>query len=353
VRPGPHICFRADADPRLGAGHVMRCLALAQALRQRGAVSSLITRSLSASLASAWTELGAAVHRIGDEAEDAAATAQVLDVRRCDAIVVDHYGLDATWERSVKRRGQVLMAIDDLADRPHDVDLLLDQNLGRLREHYDRWVPPTAARMIGPDFALLRPDFPRLRPASLARRSSARMGRLLITMGGSDPQQATQRVLQALPGCALPHDACICVVLGALASTRPQVERALQRLAWCTELRQDVPDMAQLMAESDLAIGAAGSSVWERCSLGLPSMILVLADNQREAAAALEASGAATVLSSLPALGVELPARIAALSGEPDRLRRMSASAARLCDGLGADRVAAALLQRCAGAGDT
>jgi UDP-2,4-diacetamido-2,4,6-trideoxy-beta-L-altropyranose hydrolase len=326
----------------------MRCLALAEALRSHDSAITLITRSLSPSLAELWQALGAQVHAFGDVQDDAAATAQAVGAAGCDAIVVDHYSMDVTWERALRPACRVLMAIDDLAGRTHAVDLLLDQNLGRRSTDYDPLLPPETQRLIGPDFALLRSDFSRLRATSLARRAEGRLGRVLVSMGGSDPDQATARVLHALSACALPADAHITVVLGALAPTRQQVESAAGRLPWPAEVKFDVRDMARLMAESDLAIGAAGSSAWERCCLGLPALMLVLAENQREAATALQTAGAAALLPSMASLAKDLPRCVGTLAREPERLCRMSACAAQVIDGRGAQRVAEAILRKCA-----
>ena len=239
-------------------------------------------------------------------------------------------------------------AIDDLADRPHDVGLLLDQNLGRQARDYASLLPPHARRLIGPAHALLRAEFAAARDASLARRADRAMQsrgwqHLLVSLGGADPQQASLRVLQALSVCPLPADAAITVVLGALADSRQAAQALLPTLPCTTRLLVDVADMAPLLAEADLAIGAAGGSAWERCCLGLPSALLVLADNQRPGTQALVGAGAALSLGGVADLPATLPAVLRQLAA-PGVLPAMATAAAAVTDGQGAGRVADALL---------
>lgn len=340
------VAVRADAGPVIGSGHVMRGLTLAAALRDRGATVCFLCADGTGHLGDRIQGAGFGLQRLPAglaEADDAAATQAALraafGAAGCDLLVVDHYGLGVAWESMLRPACRSIAAIDDLADRPHDVDLLLDQNLGRQALEYSRLLPPHARRLIGPAFALLRPEFAAARSASLARRAGiGRWRHLLVSLGGGDPQQATLQVVHALARCALPADASVTVVLGALAASRDAVAAALPALPCATRLLVDVTDMAALLAEADLAIGAAGGSAWERCCLGLPSLLLVLASNQRPGTQALAAAGAA-----LPLAGVDdLPAALDHLAA-PGRLAAMSAAAAAVTDGLGAARVAEAL----------
>ncbi len=347
------VALRADAGPVVGSGHVMRGLTLAAALRQRGAEVCFVCadgpghlgeRIRNAGFGLQWVPAGLA------EADDAVATLAVLHRAfgqtgepACDLLLVDHYGLGIAWESMLRPAGRHLAAIDDLADRAHDVDLLLDQNLGRQARDYARLLPPHTRRLIGPGHALLRPEFAAARPASLARRASVPHWRhLLISLGGADPQQATVQVLRALAGAALPADARVTVVLGALAATREAVAALLPTLPCRTQLLVDVADMASLLANADLAIGAAGGSAWERCCLGLPSALLVLADNQRPGTQALVAAGAALALGEVSDLPITLPQALRQLA-EPGRLPALSRAASAITDGQGAARVADAL----------
>jgi UDP-2,4-diacetamido-2,4,6-trideoxy-beta-L-altropyranose hydrolase len=357
---GMRVALRADADAAIGSGHVMRGLTLAAALRARGAAVTFICadgpghlggRIEAAGFGTAWIAAG-----LG-ESDDAAATQAALQPALgpnghsgCDLLLVDHYRLGIAWETALRPACRHLAALDDLADRAHDVDLLLDQNLGRRASDYARLLPPHTRRLIGPAHALLRPEFAAARTASLARRAGvARWRHLLVSLGGADPQQATLRVLQALKassGCSLPADATVTVVLGALAATHAAVAALLPTLPCATRLLVDVADMAALLAEADLAIGAAGGSAWERCCLGLPSALLVLADNQRPGTQALVDAGAALALGEVGDLPGTLPLALQQLAGlaGTGQLQAMSEAAAAITDGLGAARVADALL---------
>lgn len=345
---GVRVALRADAGPVIGSGHVMRGLTLAAALRAHGAAVTFVCGDSPGHLGDRIAAAGFGVALIAaglPETADAQATQAALQrAGGCDLLLVDHYGLGVAWETTLRPTARCLAAIDDLADRAHDVDLLLDQNLGRLPRDYARLLPPHTRRLIGPAHALLRPEFAAARPASLARRTTVTHWRhLLISLGGADPQQATVQVLRALAGCPLPAHATITVVLGALATTRDAVAALLPTLPCATRLLVDVADMARLLAEADVAIGAAGGSAWERCCLGLPGALLVLADNQRPGTQALVAAGAALALGAVDDLHTTLPQALEQLA-EPGRLQAMSAAAAAITDGQGAERVAAALL---------
>lgn len=361
------VAFRADASLDIGSGHVMRCLTLADALRQQGMSCQFVCRTHPGHLIDGIRRRGHAVLALpnaspargrvngaGNPAhaawlgaawqDDAAQTNAALATDPPDWLVVDHYALDHRWESSMRRPGRRLMAIDDLADRVHDCELLLDQNLGRVVQDYRGKVPPACNVLAGPSYALLRPEFAMLRPASLARRAEPRLRHLLITMGGVDRDDTTSLVLDALATSSLPADTHVTVVMGARAPWINHVRERASALPWRCEVEVDVDDMAGLMARCDLAIGAAGSSAWERCCLGLPTLMMVLADNQRAAAAHLERAGAAIALPSSTDLATELRRTVDAMVKDPGALVTVSRSAAAIADGLGAQRVLAAML---------
>lgn len=354
---GWRVAIRADAGVDLGSGHVMRCLALAAVLRQRGAQVHFVCRGGLGQLGGRITADGHGLSLLGDTlapAQDAqqtrAALAEAWRGAGCTLLLVDHYRLGATWERALRPACQHLAAIDDLADRAHDVDLLVDQNLGRAAPDYAALLPPAAVRLIGPRFALLRPEFAAARAASLARRTASLAHcnttgwrQLLVSLGGADPQQGTLRCLQALADCRLPPDAVVTVVLGALADTRPTIEALLPDLPFATRLLTNVSDMTGPLAGADIAIGAAGGSAWERCCLGLPSLLLVLADNQQPGTQALVAAGAALPLGLVADLPSGLCRALQTLA-DPLRLQAMASAAAGITDGQGTARVADALL---------
>lgn len=365
-----NIAIRTDASLKIGTGHVMRCLTLADALqaagaqchficrehpgnlieqiRQRGfpvsvlpaATKALITNDLAIEAQSnyaAW--LGA------DWGTDATQTKIGIGETAVDWLIVDHYALDARWEQALRPLCRKLMVIDDLANRPHDCDLLLDQNLGRGVGDYSQFVPEGCTVLAGPHYALLRPEFAALRDETLRRRATPQLKHLLITMGGVDQTDATGKVLEALQVCPVPAYLRITVVMGPHAPWLERVQLLAKLMPQPTEVKVNVNNMAQLMADSDLAIGAAGSTSWERCCLGLPSIIGVQAANQQLIANALELSGAAKAFSINE--GVK-PIRelIAKVFSDNRSLQKMSASASAIADGNGVGRVAAQLKAR-------
>jgi UDP-2,4-diacetamido-2,4,6-trideoxy-beta-L-altropyranose hydrolase len=272
------------------------------------------------------------------EIRDAEATCAILDRSPSALVVVDSYSLGECWESAIRAGARRIVAIDDLADRSHACDLLIDQNLGRRAAHYAHLIPAGCRALIGPDYALVRPEFGALRDFSLRRRKGAGLRQLFIALGGVDQSNATGQVLAALRHSALPPECRIVVALGKNAPWVESVRDQMKGLSWATELIVGAPGLAEIMASSDLAIGAAGGSAWERCCLGLPTLIIVLAENQRLGAGALAAAHAGHYLGEPAALAQALP-RALELACRPDRLADMSLAASRLVDGLGAGRV--------------
>lgn len=362
------IVFRTDAALHIGTGHVMRCLTLAGALAAQGANCRFICREHPGNLLElirqrGFEAIGLPVmfeQRVEGESIEAsqpvhaawAGADWATDARQCldaigdvstDWIVVDHYALDARWEKAVRPACKELMVIDDLADRSHECDLLLDQNLGRELLDYSALVPDACSALVGPRYALLRADFAALRDYSLARRKSPMLRSILITMGGVDQHDATGEVLDALKTCPLPTECRITVVMGPHAPWLARVREIAEQMPWPTSVVVNVSDMAQLMADSDLAIGAAGSTSWERCCLGLPTLMVVLAENQREAASYLERAQAVRTLELGSSLKSRLRSQIEAVLDGNTLLVNMIKQASGITDGQGARRVVAHL----------
>lgn len=363
------IVFRADASLQIGSGHVMRCLTLATALREHGVVCHFICREHPGDLINQIRDLGFAVTALVtgsldlqavekngeslpahaawlgvDWQTDAEATRDVLQPLSPDWLVVDHYALDRAWEQALRPHCAQLMVIDDLADRPHDCDLLLDQNLGRAMADYAKLVPATSKVLTGTRYALLRPEFAALRDYSLRRRHPPKLQQLLINMGGVDQADATGQVLETLRQCPLPQDCHITVVMGLNAPWLATVLTLAADLPWPCEVKVNVNDMAQLMADSDLAIGAAGGTSWERCVLGLPTLIVVVAANQKPGAMALTEAHAAVLLNDAdPYNATVLSMQLETLDGL--KLARLSKAASDLVDGSGTRRVVASMLR--------
>lgn len=362
------VVFRVDASLTMGTGHVMRCLTLAEALATEGVECHFLCREHPGHLIEAIRSRGFQVDTLPMSPESMApeevsplAHAAWLgaswqdDAQQCregidrlapDWLVVDHYALDQRWEQRVLPQDCRLLVIDDLADRAHGADLLLDQNLGRQADDYAGLVPDHCTRLIGPRYALLRPEFARLRETSLARRTTRRLERLLISMGGIDKDNATGAVLSALRDCSLPKGCRISVVMGGNAPWLAQVKDQAVSMPWPTEVVVDVSDMAERMAQADLAIGAAGSTSWERCCLGLPTLLVVLADNQWSGAKALAAAGAAGLVGDIAAVPARLPQLIQEIA-IPETLQQSVQAASAITAGEGRHRVREAMTVSC------
>jgi UDP-2,4-diacetamido-2,4,6-trideoxy-beta-L-altropyranose hydrolase len=365
------VVFRTDASLQIGTGHVMRCLTLADELKAAGAQCHFICREHPGNLIAQIQHSGFSVSVLpvatkslirddlayqarlnydgwlgADWATDAAQTKVCVGDTAADWLIVDHYALDLRWEQTLRPICRRLMVIDDLADRSHDCDLLLDQNLGREVGSYRQLVNENCTILVGPHYALLRPEFSAHRLQSLERRAHMpHLQHLLITMGGTDKDNSTGRVLEALKACKLPAGLNITVVMGLQAPWLAQVQGQAADLNWPTQVLVGVSNMAQLIAASDLAIGAAGITAWERCCLGLPSIILVLADNQQMGACALQDAGAAVVVNMNQNIPDELCEWLLAVA-TVTALTKMSNAAAAVTDGEGCVRVAAQMMER-------
>lgn len=358
--------FRVDASLQIGAGHLMRCLTLANALSLRGAQCLFVTRQHPGNLNALIVRAGHALHSFSQPItieppagpgrkmyqawlgvsveQDAEETAAIAERFAPNWIVEDHYALDDAWESCLSSPGRKLMAIDDLADRPHMCEILLDQTFGRQPGEYDLLVPPETRLFCGAEYALLRPEFSQWREHSLSRRDIPILKRVLISLGGMDQDNVTCEVLRALRSCPLPEECEIVIVVGETAPWREAVKTLAATLPWQTEVHVGVTEMAALMASCDLAIGAAGSSTWERCSLGLPSIMLVVADNQLNAAKILSQTGAVAGLLRAE-LDVALAPLIARCVKEPSWLKVMSERSRLITDGNGVERVVDYLME--------
>ena len=322
----------------------MRCAALAMALRsagwRTGVASRLGTTSTVPALACA---VGDCVELVGDPSREAAEMEAVWP-DGVDLLVVDHYGHSADFERMCRPWARRILAIDDLADRPHDCDMLLDQNLGRERHHYASLVPEDCQLLLGPKYGLLRPQFCASRAVALVRRRLSRTPtRVLVCFGSTDPQNATQDALCAIEESGL--DLTVDVVLGAESAHSASVRTKAAAASIPVTVHTDVTDMAGLMIDADVAIGAAGVSSWERCCCGLPALVLTLADNQNDVAEGLAQAGAAMHLGGHSRDTRErIVKALVDLHGAPRNLREMADNASRICDGRGVQRTQIALL---------
>lgn len=302
-----NVVFRVDASTRMGIGHFMRCMTLAEGLRTRGVRVQFVCREHAGNLIALLWEKDLPVtslenvtiddHASGEnhaswlavtQEEDAKQTIDAIAGGHPDWLIVDHYALDIEWERRLRPYSRRIMVIDDLANRPHDCDMLLDQNYsedgGR---RYQGLVPTTCKLLIGPHYALLRPEYADYR--KMLHPRSGRIEKVFVFLGGSDPQNMTGLALEAL-SCVELRQLDVDVVIGANNPYRTSIEDQARRRPHTT-LHGPLPHLADLMRQADLAIGAGGTTTWERMALGLPSLVITIADNQIPIAASLDTLG--------------------------------------------------------------
>ncbi len=351
--------FRVDASVAIGTGHVMRCRTLAKILKNAGAEIQFITRAHPGHLGDRLARDGFAVSLLSQprgseikegsyaawlgvsQQDDAIQTIYALGKQACDWLIVDHYGLDQIWERQVRSHAHKLMVIDDLANRKHVCDVLLDQNYAlAAEERYRPWVPAHCQMLIGPSYALLRPEYARYRETMPPCNEN--ITRVLVFMGGGNNANITSKVLAALSADDLAHLEVDVVIGGNFSHKKDIMEQVNARPN--TQIHGPRPHLADLMSKADLAIGGGGATTWERLCIGLPSLVISINENQVPACKALASSGLIHYLGDahdLDAAAIEL-ALVKVLT-EPTRLRDLAVSNKVLVDGQGASRVAEAL----------
>lgn len=377
------VAFRVDGSATIGTGHIMRCRTLADALALRGISSVFLCRRLPAPLANLLAQSGHEIRALPaeelpapeptnpygtwlgtTEKHDAQCTVEALrkaNGHRLLAIIVDHYGLQAEWEQQVSARLAVpILAIDDLS-RPHRATAVLDTTFGKSDSDYIGQVPADCRLMVGAQFALLRPDFMRARKAALQRRTDRHTAGLpaqdiLISMGGSDPEDLTGLIIDALLPVADSFDLRLHALIGPAYPHAQRLDTQSAQAGFRLSIHRNVTDMATLLSRMDLCIGASGSSSWERCCLGLPTINLTIADNQRTIAAMLVRAGAAVDGGQVSRIGADASWTIAGLAPtawaqryvapivtDASRLSAISTRAAEIVDGFGTLRVVAGL----------
>ena len=353
-----NIVFRTDASITIGTGHVMRCLTLADAFKDGEARCHFICRDHQGNLAGLIKEKGysctllplptgfsksrnsqelAHAEWLGASQEDDAESCKsIIRDLQPSWVIVDHYGINETWEGPIAELGPRIFVIDDLADRDHNCDVLLDQTLGRTVKDYESLVPPRAEVLCGAKYALLRPEFAEWRQFSLKSRKNGELKRIFVNLGGVDKDNLTSSVLAGLEATQLASSVSVIVVLGAQCPNIQSVKETAASSRFSTEVIVAARNMAELMASADLAVGAAGATSWERCCLGLPTLMLVVANNQQSIAANLAGIGAVKLLSRT-GLRCEIEDFFKTIG--PSDIRKMSKNARSVADGLGSVRV--------------
>lgn len=356
------VAFRVDASNHIGTGHVIRCLTLAAHLKDLAIDSIFLHRAFPDHLGHLITAGGYPTHLLEpltwapdrhasqgykgwlatDVQTDASESAAILAKHPVDLLIVDHYSIDSEWEQILSSSVKAIVVLDDLANRPHLASLLMDQTYGRQAAEYRNLVPAGCMLLTGTDYALLKKDFAALRQQSLERRKNSQdLSRILICMGGCDPDNFSARAVRAVQLSKLDTDIDIMISsrathiesLKALASDHPRVS-----------LYIDTPDVASLMSNADLAIGAGGTTSWERCCMGLPTIALSMASHQQLINGPLHDIGAILNFDNTSSdFEQRLCDMLLHLSRTPSSLENMTRAAKAVCDGNGASRVADAI----------
>ena len=354
------FAFRVDSSRKIGSGHLMRCLTLAGGLSAAGSVCSFICRALEGNLNHVVLSEGFELIELPNHGEysnhsserepyhsdwrevdlqtDAAETLDVLSNLDPDWLIVDHYGLWQDWELTMTRCDIKIMVIDDLGDRKHHCDLLLDQNLGSDQLGYSELIPRSCKTLYGPDYAILRPEFNEYRKKSLARRQGKKINNILINFGGGDPDNYIAKSLSALLDAKIPEDIMISIIFGGLSAVEQEHKELMSKFSNKIKSYGLVRNMAEMLTDSDLVIGAAGSSAWERCCLGVPSIVFPVALNQLSIAANLSDCGASIALSDQDLMNGKLGLLVTDLL-HSEELIKMSKMAANICDGSGLGKI--------------
>jgi UDP-2,4-diacetamido-2,4,6-trideoxy-beta-L-altropyranose hydrolase len=252
-----------------------------------------------------------------------------------DWLIVDHYGIDKKWESPMRSFAQHIMVIDDLADRAHDCDYFLDQNLIKNMDmRYNSLVPKNCKKMLGPQYALLREEFIQKRKIVEIRQN---VKRVLVFMGGSDPSNETAKVLASL-GKIIYKDISVDVVVGINNAHQKEIEKKCEAMGFTYHCQVD--NIGEMMCRADLAIGGGGSVTWERAFLGLPSIVISIAENQEDIAEAAASEGFIYYIGMKDRVSEELiREKVEALIERPNLLRHMSERGLRNVDGHGVERV--------------
>ncbi|MFJ6264932.1 UDP-2,4-diacetamido-2,4,6-trideoxy-beta-L-altropyranose hydrolase [Lysinibacillus xylanilyticus] len=296
-----NVFIRVDASYEIGTGHVMRCLTLAHRLKKEGKTIAFICRRAEGNCIDLIEQQGFYVYKlptcegslwtyVSEQWEtDAKGTIEILQQHYVKKLIVDHYSIDVKWELAIRPFTKKIMIIDDLANRQHDCDILLDQNFYLNKDaRYDGLVPPNATLLLGPNHALLREEF--IEAKKYIQPFKGKIERLFVFFGGSDPTNETEKVLLAIKPIIDQYKLIVDVVVGNSNPNKLKIKRLCNEIVKA-HYHCQVNNIAELMTQADLAIGAGGATTWERIFLQLPTIVIAVAENQIEIAKATHQKG--------------------------------------------------------------
>jgi UDP-2,4-diacetamido-2,4,6-trideoxy-beta-L-altropyranose hydrolase len=333
------VLIRADASSAIGAGHVMRCLTLAAVLRQHGAEVMFACSELPGHLIDVVSACGYRVIKlVGEYPREWSAELLELQAKLdtvFDWLIVDHYQLDWEWEHAIRPYARRMMVIDDLCNRRHQADVLLDQNLCANSQAYQPWLAKTCRRLLGARFVLLRPEF-----TALTAPIKVKLTRIVVNFGAADPTRELFKVMDALQES---EQFTVDFIAGLSNQAWPELQQRARANA-CWRLHQHIEHFADFIRDADVFIGAGGSTSWERAAIGLPTLCIAVAPNQIQPAKAMHDRGIHIYLGESHAVTAEdIQQQLAALT--LSQRQSLSSQSLAAIDGRGAERVVAALMQ--------
>lgn len=365
------VAIRVDASIRMGTGHVMRCLTLAKKLNVNGCHVIFLSKKHQGNLNQLiiqkgfnLLELSAPKQSIEAQIEeskwlgcsyqsDAEECQQLLKGLTIDLLIVDHYSLDWHWQNLIKTKlnqpQQIkIMVIDDLANRKHDCDILLDQTLGRHANDYKALVPVHCQLLLGTDFIMLRDEFIQNRQRAVDKRKhTTTIHNILMTMGGTDPDNIAEKLLIWLITFKKTSNKMHVTLVVSPVSPFMNRLKAISIVHDWISIASNPESMAQLMLTSEIAIGSSGATAWERCCLGLPSLSIISAENQNFLNKSLSKAGAIISLGHFADLTyASFEEALNEITNVSLNYQKMVTQSFACCDGLGATKVTNALLAR-------
>jgi len=356
------VVIRVDASIKIGSGHVMRCISLAQNLKKNFITVEFLCRETKGHLISYITNMGFTTHVLNlkplsknndinnsslhhrdwletTQKQDAQDCKKILKNMQVDWLIVDHYSIDKTWQSEVMNFCKKLMVIDDLADREHMCDVLLDYSYNGNLKRYNTLVPKYCKLLLGLNFCLLRSEFLQWRKYSQDNHKDGRLRKILITMGGYDKANITGKILENVNLLNLPVGVSLTVVMGSFSPHIHSIRKQVENTEYDVAIKENVSNMAELISNSDLVISAAGSTIWEICCLGVPSILVIAADNQLQSIQEFNKVGLSLTNPSQESFILDLKYMLCNFNNNSNAIWK------DIVDGRGVDRVTKVLLK--------
>ena len=332
------VCIRVDGSAEIGTGHIIRCLALAEELSYRGFRTIFCTKDFDSGLImkikSEGFDLSVIPANLSLE-EDRKHFTSIAKRNNADIAITDNYYFTNGYLKHLKDNFKVVVSIDDVADTFFYSDILINQNINAIPEKYNGKTENGTKLLLGPAYALLRPEFKKYHDKS---REFDSVKNILVTLGGSDQENQTLKALRALE--KIEGDLSITIVLGVSNRNKEGIRKYVNKIKKDIKLLENVSNMAELMCEADIAIGAGGSTSWEFCCIGVPIIIIFLAENQKSIAEGLCVRGISVNLGNYRYVSEnDIKTAVEELINNPYKRKVMSQKGKEIVDGKGAERV--------------